>query len=411
VADTPTLETFTVTGTPIFGNPFDQDAPPGFVGGGLSLNEAAAAQEAQYPGAPQEPTEAFAPPPPVLPPQLLPEVVVQAPSVVGSILTGFAALLFPQPTGPARYDEAPTPPGIPPPPDIPVEFAEPQLPPNWNDLANEPFDPGTRSVPWGDLVRIGVDLLRRNLPGRTPDVTGPGSIVTTAFPADLPLLDEFVLSPPQPTRQPSIIEVPFTDPAIFLEPYGIPDFGIGTGPGSAPAPFESPGVDPTPGRPGNAPSPGRPVQPQPTDLPAIDLLGTPLPNIFVDPIGDPVVTPSLPTRPGPSTRTPSDGIPADDPTSFLNPVAQADPLAMFDNAPTKPPSETCSCDKKPKKKEKKKRENRNECWRGTYVQHTRGISYVRKEQVPCEAAPRKKAAKKGKTPTWQDTINDVFQLP
>lgn len=53
-----------------------------------------------------------------------------------------------------------------------------------------------------------------------------------------------------------------------------------------------------------------------------------------------------------------------------------------------PEPDRCNC-KKEKKKEKKKRKPRDQCWKGTYVQHARGISYSRKEQVPCDSGPTK----------------------
>lgn len=38
------------------------------------------------------------------------------------------------------------------------------------------------------------------------------------------------------------------------------------------------------------------------------------------------------------------------------------------------------------------------CYRGTYVQRKKGISYHRLEEVPCEAAPKKARAAKKPTP-------------
>lgn len=393
------LDEFTVGGSlPIFSDPFNQDAPPGFVGGGQSLNEAAATSEAQYPGAPADPQEAFAPPPPPLPIELLPEVLVEAPSIVGTILTGIGALLFPQPTGPARYDEAPSPPGPPPPVDIPVEFAEPQLPPNWNDLANEPYTPPKKPIPWEDIFRLGTNLARKLL--HSDPVT----------PVEVPLLEEFELSPP-PVVTRGVVELPTPNNWIYLDPFNELSFVTDTGFGSAPAPFGAPGSDPAPGRPGVSPAPGGRVQPQPTVLPSPDLFGAPLPDVFANPGGNSDFAPLVPARPSPSPRPPSVISPTRQPDPFV--TALDDPLAMFGPAPTKPDAETCTCAAKPKKKPKKK-SSRTECWKGTYTQHARGISYVRREQVPCDAAPaRTKSARKPKvkTPKWRDVLNDVFQLP
>ena len=85
MADTPTLPTVTITGqVPIFSDPFAADSA-GLTDylGGQSLNEYAASMEAANPGATPEPTESFAPPVVPLPVKLLPEVLVEAPTIFG----------------------------------------------------------------------------------------------------------------------------------------------------------------------------------------------------------------------------------------------------------------------------------------------------------------------------------------
>lgn len=433
----PDLPTVTVTGLPIFGNPFDQDAPPEFIGGGLSLNEAASASEAQYPGAPTAPDEAFAPPVVPLPVPLLPEVLVEPAVAVGrGVLTGLTALLFPISTGPALYDEAPG--GVGAPPRLPPEGAEdPIMPPNWEDIANAPFNPQIGTIPrlpWGQLVRWLAERLSggNNTPAASPPV---------------PILDEFVVSPPgvdtrsgggplvtldsylipgsaydypgdQVTFQP-LPEVPLVEPGIKLLPADLPDIG----PGPAPAPRGTPGIDPLPGFADPFATPGPSANPRTASEPTPDVLGDPFADPIGNPIGDPIASPPLPTGTGPGTRTTGGTGPSGfaDVGPTRDPLAQIDPLEMFGPGPVRPEKDTCQCDKKPK--ERKKRKPREKCFKGTYIQRASGTIFRPTEEVPCDAPLPKKVSKREtdpfgrpvpkkrkskRTPTWQDTINDVF---
>lgn len=379
------LPTFTVTGVPIFGDPFTADGLPEFLGPGLSLNELAALQEAANPGATPEPEEAFAPPvPPVLPPPpvirppppVLPEVIVRgATSVVGGMLFGIGAILFPQPTGPREFDEAPTPPGDggnPPPPGA----TDPIMPPNWDDLGA-----GGDSSLLDPLILTGVPI-------PTPPVEMPPGEKFFDVSPPLPTFNPFDL--PWLTFEPNLqpIEVP-ADYGIELPPLLDPD----TGPGPAPAPTGTPRSDPVPGRPDLAPDlqPGDRTAPLPFNPTAPDVFGAPLPDVFGDPIGDPIVTPELPGGTRPSPRTPAAPTAPDFFVDFAPPGPTLSPFEtplLTDFGPTSPPTnktDTCKCNEK--KKKPKKRPPRSVCYRGTYVQRSRGTTFTPKEEVPCESKP------------------------
>lgn len=416
----PELPEVVVTGLPIFGDPFNADALPAFMGGGLSINELAALERSAYPGAAPTPEEAFAPPIPPLPPTLLPEVIVEGGSrVLTAVGAGLLALLFPQPTGPREFDEAPGGGGGAPPP-VPPGAEDPIQPPNWWDLVNEPY-PTTRPGPPLVPIPLGEPLRPVEMPPGEPyfDVSPPG-VTTRSYP-DLNPLWLVPTAQPDPFSQPDYY--PPEEPYVVPEPAPAPD----RRPGPAPGPVSPPGVDPLPriAEPTVAPEPG--TRPLPSSPPSPDPLGDPMPDPFGDPFGDPVPTPREPAPPSPTPREPSGGT---TPRTLADPVGGADPLdePITDPRPRadRPgaPDETCGCDKKPKKKAKPKL--REECWKGTYVQRTRGISYIRKEQVPCEAAPRKSVSRretdafgrpaprkrgKSKTPKWGDILDDVFQRP
>lgn len=388
MADT-LLPEFTVTGVPIFGNPFDQDAAPGFIGGGLSLNELATAQESQYPGATPEPDEAFAPPPPVLPPKLLPEVIVEAPSLLGTILTGLTALLFPQPMGPREFDEAPGGGGTAPPPSTPVG-EDPIMPPNWDDLGQG----GDESL---------LDPIRP--PGLPiPEVEMP------------PGEKYFDVSPPKVTKPSNPISPLWLEP-IFPEfdPYGSPTYSPDIGPGPAPAPIRTPGVDPVPGLPDLFPDIRIDTAPRPASPGAPDLFGAPLPDIVGNPFGDPITASPLPNPTRPDTRAPASPTIPDFFGDFSTPKLTPDPLLVeFGPQPVGPEKDTCSC---AKKKPPKKRKPRDVCYRGTYVQHSRGISYKRLEEVPCDSKPvskretvKKPKLKPGQFPGLGFNSSDAIDL-
>lgn len=396
--DQPQLEEVTVTGdVPIFGDPFAADSfgLTDFLGG-LSLNEYA-----------QRQNEAFLSPEPVL----LPEVVVTPPpkpvpapppipirpGVIGAIgagLTGLAALLFPVATAPPELDEAPTPAGVPPPPKLPPPtLAEPDLPPNWWDISQ------------GGDERLLDPLIPPGLPVPLPEVVvSPPRVVTKPAPTFPDLL---------PGSGFDLWLMPIGDP------FGQPDYSPSPGPGPAPAPDSAPRSDPVPGFPDPfafpLPDTGVRAAPGPAGEPAPDLFGSPLPDPFGNPFGNPLPAPELPiptgSPPGASPLPPTTlnpfVTPGDAPDALSDPL-----LTEFGPSPLKPDSDTCSCAKKPKKKKKSK--PRDVCYRGTYRQNSRGITYNRIEEIPCEAkaktsgrpVPKKRAP--GGAPSWQDTINDVF---
>lgn len=105
-----------------------------------------------------------------------------------------------------------------------------------------------------------------------------------------------------------------------------------------------------------------------------------------------------------------------------DPLSLIDPLAQFLPDRLTPKKDTCSCTKK----KPKKREPRDVCYRGTYVQHSKGISYNKLEEVPCVPAPKKSVSKREtdafgrpvpgrskrkKTPKWGDIVDQVFPRP
>lgn len=393
------LPTFTVTGQPLPpGDPFTADLLPFFTTDNSvdqyrewTAEELGVAQPPPKDEDDQEDGEAFAPPPPVLPPKLLPEVLVEAPSAVSTLLGGLLLLLFPQPTGPREFDEAPTPPPTKPPPKPPTT-PDPIMPPNWDELGKG----GDESL---------LDPIRApGLPVPLPEV-------------EMPFGEKyFDVSPPRPS-----IKSPIPD--LWSFPYvGDDPFTASPGPGSTPSPFSPPGIDPfSPDfEPDFAPVPDRRAQPEPIGSPAPDLFGSPLPDVFGDPIGDPISPPISPPTASPNPRIPVPNAPGDTARPFADPIdapgpdLDLDPFPLPSPEPFTPNKDACQCDKK--KPKKKKRKERDVCYRGTYVQLKRGISYRRVEQVPCDTKAPKAAKtstprKRRKTPTWSDTLRDVFNLP
>jgi len=72
--------------------------------------------------------------------------------------------------------------------------------------------------------------------------------------------------------------------------------------------------------------------------------------------------------------------------------------------------DSCQCEKEPKKKKKKKAEDRTVCYRGTYRQLKKGISYKRLEEVPCDAKTERKAKTPRKKAKQPKTIGDLVDL-
>lgn len=337
-----------------------------------------------------------APPPP--PPKPAAPVVV-APSLIRGI--PWLSFLVPMNAGPPGTGDAPDDPSTitdryglpPPPPPIEPTLAEPDLPPNWNDMAA-----GGDSGLLDPVIITGVPI--PNWPVEMP----PGERFFDVFPPP-------VTSTPRTPVLPSFPELIFETFPTPGAPYDFPGFEpsitADPGPGPAPAPTGTPRSDPVPGYPDLAPDlqPGDRTAPLPFNPTAPDIFGAPLPDIFADPIGDPITAPELPSGTRPDTRTPARPESPDFLVDFSPPGPTVSPFEnplLTDFAPpTTPPPETdtCKCDKG-KKKKKKKREPRTVCYRGTYVQRAKGTTFTPKEQVPCESKPttRKGATKAGQFP-------------
>lgn len=386
-----------------------------------------AALSQNWDNAPRNNDQAFAPPDPFIPEvEVRPTPNVPAPVTtrVGTIILEafpWFSLLVPGAMGGAGTGDAPSesssvaargdPPR--PPPKIDPIF-EDFTPPDWNELSKG----GNSSL---------LDPL--NLLFFLPQVEMPPGedFVEVTVPR--------VITNPNPTW--------WSFPDVGTDPESIP-FPTGPGPGPAPAPISPPGIDPTPFTPDLEPFPEPSFKPQPSSPgdPSPDVLGFPLPDGFPDPIGDPITTPDVSPRPRVDDPIPIFDVPGvvgnpfaepintprptpgPSPNDFFQPIDAPEPtFTEFGPYPVIPKKDTCGCAKK-KKPKKKKRPLRDVCYRGTYVQLLKGISYKKLEQVPCEAKrksekptdamgrptkiPRKR---KPRTPTWQDTINDVFGIP
>lgn len=370
--------------------------------------------------------DAFAPPPPVLlpdfivaPPPPPPATIPIPPAVITPILTsvgaGIVGVLFPQPIGGGDLPDNATqwrPPDEPPGAAPPAGGDAPQ-PPDW-DALSEGFDV------WGDRLSRGADVLRDawnaarkyldlfdDLLFSQPPVSGSSSSRSVQRISDFPLLDEFVVSPPKPktrttTRTNPSVEVPLYD---YRELFGVgSDFGFGF----EPSPNSPARSNPVPGRPERVLDPGRRTGLQPRSTLAPDLFGAPSPApgnpLFFDPIAtSPLPAPprGSPARPG--APLPIDALPVDD---LATPFA--DPLASFDPLKLPPKKDACDCDGGGgKKKKKKKRKERDVCFRGTYRQLRKGISYRRLEEVPCTTAKESRAApKKPRKPKVSPDLKD-----
>lgn len=209
-------------------------------------------------------------------------------------------------------------------------------------------DPATRQPvmqarPIGD-----PELVARASPQQKP-IRGRASVARPgADPLDL-LSDAFLTQRLGPLRSPVFKQAPSVQPV----------------PRTKPAPRTDPIGDPF--------SPLAPLNPPQLSPPKLQPIGDPVLNPLFDP-HEPTID-LEPFRPG---------APAPDP--FEQPFAPKE----------KDPNDTCNCDKEPKKKKKKKKsEPRSICYKGTYRQLRKGISYRRGEQVPCDdKAPRAPARSK-----------------
>lgn len=400
--------------------------------------------------APPVPTPAPAPPPPVV----LPEVIVEptpvpivpliTPAIAGAG-AGLLGLLFPTAIGGGNLPDNATqwrPPKDPPASAHDAGDDAPQ-PPDWGELS-EGFDV------WGDRIERGAEFLRdvfntaRRVYGlldrfKADPVsrfeTGTSKVLRIS---DNPLLEEFVVQPKRTVksapRAPALQEVPLVDYQQLFRGLGS-DFGLGF----ELAPVRTPRID-TPARdPSRKNAPGRRTGLEPSRALEVDLFGAPhlAPDggLFFDPTA-PSDVPVPPRIGDPVPRTPVDTTPAgfiDDVVPNLYPPPD---LAV---APIRVPPRKgdCTCTTTdgggPKKKKKKKRADRAICYRGTYRQLKRGISYSPKEEVPCDARSREESSRskksgsgkkpgttrgrtargsrRGSSPSIGDLARDVFGIP
>lgn len=326
-------------------------------------------------------------PPVVVTPKAAPlaEVIVEAARALttplGLAWTGLTALLFPQPMGPRRYDEAPydfgdtgeevvidAPPPKPPKKRPPLAF-DPIMPPNWWDLSNPGLDDGITRIPFPTAIP-------RDRPSSRPG-DAPAS-------ADDPApLEEVIVEGKRPrtgARPGGIAPVLAPFPGVFdlADPAGRFDFEPMVPPV---APYRLRDLVPR-RKPRTAPRTdfrvgfGRPVT-SPSTFPY---------DLTADSPFDPLAPPTEPVRsfPGqPGTTVRTRPLPPDVPT-HLDPLPR-DELAVdpeTDPRLYQPPAraDTCACEKP---RPRKKRTPRTDCYRGTYVETSRGLSKTRKEKISC----------------------------
>lgn len=370
-----------------------------------------------------EPDEAFAPPVP----EVLPEVIVQPKPPVPvppvrvplplSPLIPLFGLIIPTSTGtgadlPSDFairDNQFRPPGD---TKKPPGNTGDELPPNWRDLA----DPGDKTFPnpfdfgkWLRRIKRTIDLFDWFTDQAQPLPTGP-----EVFPD--PEIYEFVVSPqpqrypqPDPTLNPSLFPVPGGTPFDFPLAYPNPGLAPSPRPGSTPAPGSTPRGDPFPADPFPLPRPNlRPDAPGTARPIAPDVFSPPLPDVIGYPTGDFPLAPPRPTPTGGNPAAPDfivTGVP-----ELIEPFL-ADPDADLPLPPGG--DDPCNC-KKEKKKKRKKPKPRTICYRGTYRQNTRGITYKKLEQVPCEpsssAGSRKRTSSPAGFPGLSLTGGQVVEL-
>lgn len=248
------------------------------------------------------------------------------------------------------------PPRVPPRPTVPVSF-DPIQPPNWSDLLD--FNTRFPGQPYIPLPGWGGDSLPVGPLRYTDDpVSAPGFVdpLPDLEPELQPQFQPEQTPRPDPAPSPLLPlawPLPEPGPQIVADPFPSPTARPSPAPGPTPAPI--PDIGPAPLNPGDFQIPSDIFRPAPV---------TP---------GLPIVAPMLP-----------DLMP-DQPASADPQPFRADP---------------CNCpkltDAPEKKKPKKETPPRSVCYRGTYVQNTRGISYNQLERVPCNPKDRKKSSKKSK---------------
>lgn len=437
MADTPTTtETFTVTGdVPLFSDPFAMDSW-GLTDylGGLSLNEYAQKQ-AEY-------AATAAPIVAPLAPELLPEVLVTAAKTVTKAVTSQLT-----PAGIALSFFTPTP--------IASQDQENILLDQYNAWKGfyAGLDIGTPALPQSPALPASTETPAVvALPEFTVSPPAPQLPSRTIFPPELivPFLTDFA---PQPLDAPIPPEVfpeeapPAPPPGRAAPVPGAVPIGLPVG-GSIVLPQEIPwwenvpaiatptplppetGIPPLvlfPSVPNDRPITGI-VDPVVSLSPGLDLAADRPRGIVGDFVANPPIisigtdVPGIVAVPLADTVRPAELAPAVDVgTDFLSGFAQPLPFAspLDGTSSVAPPrvgtrdkTDECECAKA--KKKRKKPTDRAVCYRGTYRQNKRGITYNRLEEIPCEAKQKSKAAprkKSGRTPTWQDTLNDVFNTP
>lgn len=255
-------------------------------------------------------------------------------------------------------------------------------------------------------------------PGPTDVATVDSGGVPT--PEELPNVD--VIAFPNPRGTPSSVP----SPDIFPAPLGLPwDLPYGV-PATVPLPSAPPRTAP---RPSLRPAPDTVARPDvgPNVDPLADPFALPAPNL--QPLPRPAARPAPEPAPRPSPRAPADplALPFDPLRPFAQPESRPVPgdvtsdLIDFllrgspepsPDAQPEPELDKCNCDSKKKKKKKKdKPKDRAVCWKGTYVQRARGISYTRREQVPCAPSISVPKSRQRTPKNVGDLVGDVFSFP
>ena len=120
-------------------------------------------------------------------------------------------------------------------------------------------------------------------------------------------------------------------------------------------------------------------QPRPVPNPVTSPLTNP--NLFIDPVMlTPTATPTPTPTPNPLTSAP--------PLQLTNapplPGALTNPFPPNFGDPTRP-NRTRDCDcPEPQRKKKRKKKPRTKCYRGTYLERSKSLTKIRREEIPCQ---------------------------
>ena len=292
----------------------------------------------------------------------------------------------------------------PPPPKRPP--ARPRRPPGRKSPPFNPKLPGRVFRGPGPLSKL-INALFRFSPFALffyPRSTGGGDTLPPGF-SPLYLLPPLPGSPNDSTRSVEPYSIgdfgPVGNPVDLLQPTALPTYGN--------IPIGSPNFPENPLAPDAFAPPGLRVEPTlspnafptpdvgPFSFPVSQPLTQPLTNPFSVPVPAPVPVPAL--RPNPLTNP----YPLTDPLPLPKPLTPPKPrgLPSVPKVPVEPivgsltpvpdigpvpkeelnPDQKCKC---PTKKKKKERKSREICYRGTYMQRSKGIKYTPKGQVPCQ---------------------------